>query len=404
MNCQEFLNNNFNSHEQCLDFYAHHICNHLMYQQPEIILLVIEKLVASIENLATKECEVYKNHEKDKFYTRQNLLNKNSWLNKKISQDRVLNQNTSGSTTGEPFHYFNDSKYFDFVQRNCEFDLILKEYDLYEKPLKILNLFKHPYNPKPEGFSISLGNYSQNKFHSYGAKESTIVFVNWDTYIYNPDEWHEQLFEMLLNSDFDITLASGPVVNIICRYVKKHNFKKHFTNLLSHTTEFPRISDFQFLKYNKNITYYCDHMKGWDGGCSFFTCKHGTYHLNDNFALSFQGPNNKLISTDYFNMVSPFINYWNGDLCEIQDEYELCKCGRYYRPFKMLENRPFALKGPTKLTEIKKQIGLLNYKYKINQVQFENLDVNLYLNEKLESEEINSLKEILKDYKVNVYD
>lgn len=69
----------------------------------------------------------------------------------------------------------------------------------------------------------------------------------------------------------------------------------------------------------------------------------------------------------------------------------------------MLENRPFALKGPTKLTEIKQQIGVLEYKNKINQVQFENLQVNIYLNQSLTANEDSILKQILKDYKVNIY-
>jgi hypothetical protein len=321
-----------------------------------------------------------------------------------MPKDRILTQHTSGSTTGQPFYYYNDRKHFNDIQKTCEFDLILKEYNLYKKSLKILNLFKHPYNPKPTDFFLETHNHSKHPFHCYMATETNTFFVNWDEYIDYPEKWHDQFLKFLSHHYFDIVLCSGPVVNILTRHIKKHNFVHKFAYLLSHTTEFPRIEDFEYLKNNGNIDCYCDHMRCWDGGASFFTCKFNTYHLNDNLAWVTQGPDNKMISTDYFNIVAPFVNYWNGDLCEIKDEYQLCECGRWYRPFKMLENRPFALKGPTKLTEIKEKIKQLDFKSSIDQVQFENLTANIYLKKKLESWRIDKLKEILSDYKVKIYE
>jgi hypothetical protein len=86
-------------------------------------------------------------------------------------------------------------------------------------------------------------------------------------------------------------------------------------------------------------------MRCWDGGASFFTCKCRNYHLMDNLAWCEQGPDNELICTDYFNLASPFFRYWNGDYCTISTEYVRCECGRLYRDFEFLENRPFSLKG-----------------------------------------------------------
>jgi hypothetical protein len=399
---QHFLNEKFSSYEECIDFYLKYICDNIMTTSPDLILQVKQKMLDGIQNYAQQHCDVYKQNARETIFTRDLLNNKNSWICENIPKERIINQHTSGSTTGEPFNYYNDSKYFDTIQRISEFDLILKEYNLYNKPLKILNLFKHPNNPKPTNFFLETNNYSSSKFHTYGATETTTYFVNWDNYMEHPNEWHDKLLDMLQGLEFDIVLGSGPVFNILCNYIKKKHFKKHFAYLLSHTTEFPRIGDFQFLKDNGNITHYCDHMRCYDGGANFFTCKYNTYHLNDNLSWVIQGPSNKLISTDYINIIAPFINYWNGDLCEIKDEYQLCECGKYYRPFKMLENRPFALKGPTKLTDIKKQIANLSCKNKINQVQFDNLNVNLYINQKLEIDELTILQEILKDYTVKI--
>ena len=393
-----FLENNFQDSDSLILFYKDHICESLMYQDPKIIKLVTNKLIKNIESYAQNNTVIYKNMLP--VFTRKELSNKEDWLSKSVDKNRIANQNTSGSTTGESFFFYNDRKHIDFVQRKSEFDTILKEYDLYNKPLKILNLFKHPYNPKPESFFLKTVNYSNHPFHSYMAKESETIFVSWDGYVENSEDWHKKLLDLLSQIKVDIILGSGPVFNVLCRYIKKNNFKHFFATLLSHTSEFPIINDFKFLQSNGNISLYCDHMRCWDGGASFFTCKSGTYHLNDNFAWTIQGEDNKFISTDYFNMVAPFINYYNGDLCEIKENYELCSCGRYYRPFKMLQNRPFALKGTSKLTDIKQQISQLSFKNDLIQIQFENLSVIISSSRNLETVEKEILQNILKEYEI----
>ena len=75
-----------------------------------------------------------------------------------------------------------------------------------------------------------------------------------------------------------------------------------------------------------------------------FTCKEKTYHLCDNLSWS-EEIDGKLITTDYFSLPSPFIKYWNGDLCKIFDKYRRCECGRLFRNFEFVESRPFSLKG-----------------------------------------------------------
>ena len=403
---KNFLNTEYNSHEECLDFYMNNVCENVMYSHPSIIIEIKNKMIESITSYAKKNSQVYQENSTDIVYTREQLNSKDKWVCKKIPTERIMQQRTSGSTTGEPFAYYGDNKYFDFIQKTSEFDLILKEYGLYDRPIRLLNLFKHPFNikPKPDEFYIETRNPTKSRFHTYGAKDVTTFFVNWDGYMENPDEWHNKFLHFLSSNFFAIILCSGPVINILTRYIKKNNFTKKFASLLSHTTEFPRIEDFEFLKQNGNINNYCDHMRCYDGGANFFTCKYGTYHLNDNLSWVKEGPENKLISTDYFNMVSPFINYWNGDLCEIDENYRLCECGRYYRPFKMLENRPFALKGPAKLTKIRQQIKELDFKNQINQIQFGNLSVNVYNDSELSTKQKDILNNILKDYEVKYYE
>lgn len=403
---QNFLDKSFDNHEQLIESYMN-ICETIMYSDPSLILKVKDKIVKSIVTYAMQNCSVYQKYPADQVFTRIELSNKQEWISCAIghNSERILHQQTSGSTTGKPFNYYTDHKYFDYIQRVSEFELILKEFDLYNRSsLKILNLFKHHFNPKPKDFFIKTKNYSKSRFHTYGSDNATTFFVNWDVYISNPDNWHGQFLNFLSQHYFDIVLCSGPVINILNRYIKKHNFNHKFAFLLSHTTEYPKIQDFEDLKQNNNIDYYCDHMRCYDGGANFFTCIYGTYHLNDNLAWVSEGADHKMISTDYFNIVAPFVNYWNGDLCKIENEYKLCECGRWYRPFKMLQNRPFALKGPTKLTEIRQKISTLDFKNNIDQIQFENFTVNIYLNAKLNNRCIDILKNIMTDYQVKIYD
>ena len=106
--------------------------------------------------------------------------------------------------------------------------------------------------------------------------------------------------------------------------------------------------------------HVCDHMRCWDGGATFFTCKYKNYHLLDNLSWC-EEADGKLISTDYFSIPSPFVRYWNGDMCSISKSYKRCECGRLYREFEFLENRPFSMKG-TCLQDLKCRIAKINSK------------------------------------------
>jgi hypothetical protein len=66
----------------------------------------------------------------------------------------------------------------------------------------------------------------------------------------------------------------------------------------------------------------------------------------------------------------------------------------------MLQNRPFALKGTAKLTDIKQQISQLSFKNDLIQVQFENLSVKISSSRKLETVEKEILQSILKEYEI----
>ena len=138
-------------------------------------------------------------------------------------------------------------------------------------------------------------------------------------------------------------------------------------------------------------------MRCWDGGATFFTCKHKNYHLMDNLAWCEEGPNHELICTDYFNLASPFVRYWNGDYCKIAKEYQRCECGRLYRDFEFLESRPFALKG-TNMREIQEKIKALAMGG-IKQVRCSAHDLSVISTRNLTDEEKNRIQSVSEKFK-----
>jgi hypothetical protein len=67
----------------------------------------------------------------------------------------------------------------------------------------------------------------------------------------------------------------------------------------------------------------------------------------------------------------------------------------------MLENRPFGLKGTTKLTSIKQQVSNLCFKQDIVQVKFDNLKVDIVAKRELLDIEKEQLNNIFNEYKIN---
>jgi len=253
----DFLNSDL-GYEESLEVYKR-FCTVLMYKDPKVINLVVSKLRKGVEEYAKSHSKTYQDHNEQKIYDRKNIV-KDDWIVKSLSPDRMVNHKTSGSTTGEPFYFFYDSKHWSYIQRNCEFDLIREEYDICNKELRILNLIKHPHNPKVDNFYLRIKNHQPyNMYSSFGADNFITYFINWDDYMINPDAWHENLLDFFESTPvFDIVLSAGPVINIMTRYIRKYNFSKHFTYLLSHTTEFPRIEDFLFLPSLLQIEFYSD--------------------------------------------------------------------------------------------------------------------------------------------------
>ena len=69
-----------------------------------------------------------------------------------------------------------------------------------------------------------------------------------------------------------------------------------------------------------------DHMRCWDGGFTFYTCRYGHKHLVD-ILFDWYMADEDIVSSDLFNAAQKFIDYRNGDKVIISKKGS-CACGR----------------------------------------------------------------------------
>jgi hypothetical protein len=232
---------------------------------------------------------------------------------------------------------------FERLEWDNHYDMVLDEFGVVQKP-NIMYFFPNHY--KKDGDSVVFSDGSPQPYlNSHGrSRRSSVHYANFDLYKSNPPLFFELLFQYLSRNPMDLIFTSGPQINSMCHYLRTLGFSGALAGLLSQTNERLLQDDASFLLDNGHFASVCDHMRCWDGGASFFTCRSGNYHLMDNLSWC-EELDGRLISTDYFNFASPFVRYWNGDLCRIGRNFLRCDCGRLYREFEFVENRPFSLGG-----------------------------------------------------------
>jgi len=331
-----------NSIIEFLDF-----AKYLMFQDESVVKETIDVLNNFIKNWSKEKSIIYKNKN---IVEKKDLQNKDNWYVQEFINSSV-NARTSGSTTGVPFEYLRFVPIFEKIEWDYHYNLVLDEFEIEQSP-NILYMMSHNYKRENNKHVVCYGVPSGLNLINHGNKRSPIIhYADFESYKNDRENFFLNLFKYLKNNKIDVFYTSAPEINSMCSYIRKFKIKHNLGFLLSTTNERLLPQDANFILENNIFDHICDHMRCWDGGASFFTCKYKTYHLMDEISWV-ESIDGKLISTDYFNLSSPFINYWNGDYCKIDNEYKKCECGRLYREFEFLENRPFSLKG-TCLKEIK---------------------------------------------------
>ena len=317
------------------------ICRDLLFHDEHLVLEVIDILKKNITKWSQKYSPIYHNRENE-IIEKYHLWHKDKWYVK-----HMLNQSaqmrSSGSTTGHQFEYLRWDPFLYFIEGINHYDLILDEFNITKNDPQIMYFF--PSAKYNNNLLIHKSNESKNFLEHHGTnRKATIHYVNLQLQKKYEESFYEYIFKYIEKNPIDVIFTNGPQVNKLCEYIKKYKYEKKLCKLLSNTNEMILKKDMAYLLGNNNATYICDHMRCWDGGATFFTCIKGRYHLLDNLSWCFE-KDSKLISTDYFSLTNPFVNYWGGDRCSISDTYKKCECGRLYREFTFLENRPFAIKG-----------------------------------------------------------
>lgn len=308
-----------------------HNASSLLYWDFDTIQKTSTKLTENITKYAAIHSPIYQ--PTPTIVEKQHLRSTQNWYIKELPN--FINS-TTGTSTGKKFMYRIWTEGYNIIEGKHHYLMILDEFDL-KPPLKILYCVFQPRMTDNDDINIFK---TDNMVISHGLKGAAEIHRVQAGPLYHADTdaFYERLLSYSVKNRIDIIIAQGSTVASLAWYATKLNFKDKICRLLSNTGSGMNFSDAELLRRTGVVENWCDHMRSWDGGATFFTCKHRTYHMHDGLAYvnSIDG---KMVSTDYFSLVAPFVNYWNGDYCEISDTYQRCLCGRAYRPFKMGRTR-----------------------------------------------------------------
>lgn len=317
------------------------ICRDLPFAEEDLLRKVVLLLRSNMENWAAEHSGVYLRSRP--FYCKEDMEDKNDWYVSAAIKDSV-ETHTSGSSTGFHFMYRRMKSTFESIEWDNHYDLVLDEFGIRKSP-DILYFFPNHFKKSGDA-AFFCEDSPQPYLNSHGrSRAARVHYANFDVYKRDASGFFSEMFAYVSKNPMDVVFSAGPQINSMCHHMRKSGFSGAVGTLLSQTNERLLQDDASFLfldnSYFKSV---CDHMRCWDGGASFFTCRHGNYHLMDNLSWC-EEIGGRLVSTDYFNFASPFVRYWNGDMCRIGSVFLRCDCGRLYREFEFLENRPFSLGG-----------------------------------------------------------
>ena len=155
---------------------------------------------------------------------------------------------------------------------------------------------------------------------TYGLKNSLYHFA------YNRDfntKNLQEVWQEIIRLRFKIVVISPSQLDQ-WQYLANSTVKIHALAIITGETLYPHTEAFA-----KSIfTRVTNKMRCWDGGLTFYPCRAGTKHVLDELCgVECDPVTQQLFVTDYFNTVTPFIRYCNGDrgLIEVQQ----CVCGRF---------------------------------------------------------------------------
>lgn len=316
-------------HKSFLIDYAK-IANTIMYESEEFIREVSLYLRSQIIE-CSKTSPIYDH--RTGIISKYELDEKHRWYNDEYN---AFENCTSGST-GSPFRYMIWNDVYEQLECTNHYKYILDEFGI-SGPTKILHL--HFNTIRRDSTAIADKYRTQNILVSHGLKGQAEIHsaIANKTFHTNYYKYYEDLIEYIVSNDIDIIHAQSNAIASLAWNMKRLKRSEKLCKLISNTGSKLNVKPVIELQQGGHIDAWCDHMRCWDGGVTFFTCKYNTYHLLDSLAWAYSD-DYRLISYDYFSLPSPFVNYWNGDYADISNEYERCRCGRAFRRFEIGRTR-----------------------------------------------------------------
>jgi phenylacetate-coenzyme A ligase PaaK-like adenylate-forming protein len=259
-----------------------------------------------------------------------------------FTESDVFCTSTNG-TSGQRFSYKIWNKCFDYIETAHHYKQILDEFLINDNiiTLKVssnVGYAKEGFRKDGKFFIKVLKPPAKRHKFSHGAKSATCYYI-----LYHRDDivdFCKYLVKFLKAISIDVFLSSSSFFSVLMTVVNNDNPKIRIARLLSNTAEALIKTEADYAVENGNIDNYCDHMRSWDGGATFMTCRHYRYHIID-YLTYVEEVDGKLVSTDFLNLGTSFVRFWNGDRCRISNEWNICECGRYYRQFEFQGRNSF---------------------------------------------------------------
>lgn len=328
--------------------------------------------------------------------TKNNLLDKDKWYVKGYAADKA---STSGSSTGEHFEYLRWSDTFLAIEKHAHYLAILDEFKISEST-KILYLMLDTTEDRNTNELIKIYR-TDNILISHGQQQRAVVYevIKNKKFFNDYYGFYEDIIQFLNFSEIDIIICQGNVAASLTWNLKRLKHDRKICKLLSNTGYKVNHADLNFLKENQLIDNWCDHMRCWDGGVTFYSCQFNKTHLIDGLAWAWSDAG-RLISTDFYSLPSPFVNYWNGDYCTIAEQYQICKCGRCYRPFEMQSPRSVAVNNAVS-DQLKVWINQLPFIADIKRAEATRKFIRVFTKRPLTSKERAEIRKVLQGFEVN---
>lgn len=303
---------------------------------------------------------------------------------------KILTLYTSGSSNGVRTAYLYDRPMYKLIE-NYHWHRIL-----HFNQLKAGTVIRFKLARTTDSLNIE-GPYQE---WATGIKNN-VYYVPFNNKTCSANYWKETFFKIIkLNPS--IIYCTPSLYESFADYLE---FSFNCPVLFSQEILYPEIRNKAMTHFNRVI----DKMRCWDGGLSFFECRYGTKHINDELS-KVECINGKIYSSDFFNFAQPFFKYWNGDMGKIT--LNQCSCGIFGNIFTEFEGKHIQcltdregnkIPGAMILSNIYSILQRIEKKDFLFQVKQTKDHVFLIFNQPINNHDYKRLKEIItKNLKLDV--